>query len=268
VALNKVSIMNCEQIRPCLNRFHDAEMNASERSAVEIHLGVCPACAAELAAIAELSQCMRRLSEPEPPMTLWDRTVAGLHDGPSRGRRRLPLAAALATAAVLGLVALGLARQWIAGREVVFSKRPIAQVSASLEQLLAVSAVKPVSFKDAAKKVGFEVLSAEKLPDGYCLQGCCLCDGQCCDVVRCKYQRGPDSVFVFQCPRGQRLDCGCCPTVETSVHGKPAKIIQHGGCLAAAWQTPNSTVGVAGARDLSELVQLMAYVDDNLTRKP
>src|SRR6516165_9868034 len=72
--------MNCEQVQNLLGQFHDGELETAARLDVEIHLGNCRACAAELGAIAELAEAARTLSEPEPPANLWDRLAGRLTD--------------------------------------------------------------------------------------------------------------------------------------------------------------------------------------------
>jgi len=73
--------MNCDEVQDRLGAFHDSELLGADRLAVEVHLGSCPACAAELGAIAELASFARHLAEPEPSADLWSRLAERLHEG-------------------------------------------------------------------------------------------------------------------------------------------------------------------------------------------
>ena len=96
--------MNCEQVQSVLGRFHDGELDQAERAAVEIHLGNCPNCAGELAAIAELAEVARSVQLPEPPKDLWGEIAHRLErERHWHVRRRLPLTAALAAAVLLAI---------------------------------------------------------------------------------------------------------------------------------------------------------------------
>jgi hypothetical protein len=116
---------------------------------------------------------------------------------------------------------------------------------------------------EAARRVDFRVLSAAALPEGYCLQGCCLCRGAC-DRVECTYCRGGDRVLVILCAPGQPVEFGGRPVLRAQVNGKPAQVVQGEGRLAASWQVNGTAVSLIGPRDLAELVRLMAEVDQRL----
>jgi hypothetical protein len=261
--------MNCDQVRELLSLFHDAELDRAGRCAVEVHLGECPSCAAELGALAELSEMARNLPDLEPPAELWGRVAGQLQAeqarlcGPGIFRVRR-------VAAVAALVAAAFAAGWMAHRPTVegpstvrVEHQPVG-VDIDLDRLVAADSMREMPADEAARRVGFHVVTAQKLPDGYCLEGCCLCRDGCCDLMRCRYGRGSDKILVLQGEPDHPIDYGDGPALEARVHGKSARIVQRDGRLAASWQAKRSTVGIVGPRDLSELVRLIAYVDERL----
>jgi hypothetical protein len=102
--------MNCDKTRDLLGWFHDGELDAGQSSLVAQHIEDCPACAAELASLAQLDQASRLLTSPEPPPELWTRIAQRLATrGPGRSahpralpRRRFLWAAGVLAASVLG----------------------------------------------------------------------------------------------------------------------------------------------------------------------
>jgi hypothetical protein len=112
--------MNCEETRPLLSCFYDGELGAAERERVATHLELCPNCAGELAALAQLHRKSQLLRSPEPPADLWDRIAQRLAAGrvtvPARPgvankRRFVLIAGVLAASLVIGLLGLTVMRR-------------------------------------------------------------------------------------------------------------------------------------------------------------
>jgi hypothetical protein len=252
--------MNCEQVQALLSRFHDAELDLPRRAAVEIHLGTCPSCAADLAAVAEVGAWTRTPGEA-PPAALWQRIVPGLP------RARFPW---VGRAAVAVVVLVGLVAGWLvySGGKNSSPLPPAADAVVDLgpllDDLVAGRSGPAVSFPEATRQVDFHVLDRDQLPEGYCRQGCCLCRCGCCDLVECKYLRGSEPLLLLQGKADQSVAFGDRPMLQTRVHGKSARIVQCSGRLAASWQARGSLVYLVGPTDLSELVRLMAFVDQGL----
>jgi hypothetical protein len=266
--------MNCDQVQRLLSRFHDGELNATQRAGIELHLGNCALCLAELSAIAELAELVRTLGEPEPPAQLWEQLARRLEcKVPTRFERmwRMLYTWKYAAAAALLLLALGAA--WLVykaagGHEAVSNSGSHPEMEHSLDGLLAAHTGERVSLQEAARRVNFRVLALSDLPEGFRLGECCLCQDGCCDLVQCRLLCGTDQVILVQCRPDHPVRFGDRPVLETRVNGKAASIVQRDGCLICSWQTRDTALTLAGPRDLSQLVRLVAYVDQRLESKP
>jgi hypothetical protein len=260
--------MGCDEVRGLLGEFHDRESTPAARGAVEAHLAFCPACAAVLAAMSELGDLARALTEPEPPDNLWERIALRIEAGPNRWilrRRKIAVLAAL----VLIVLAVG----WRVSRPDRKSEPSTpAAVAVNLSPYLSRQEVaepgESMSPTEAGRLVAFRVLTAPQLPNGYCLQRCCVCRDECCPLVECAYCRDGERVLVIQCSPGQSVEFGGRPFLRTRMNGKPIQVVQGEDCLAASWQVNGTAVSVIGPRDLAELVRLMAHIDERMTCRP
>lgn len=103
----------CPDWRARLEAFVDGEVGAADAEAVRAHLRRCPACLAEMQALAELSQGLRILSAERAPPALWNCIATSLdakqdapasipvpHRAPALHSRRATLAIAASLAAV------------------------------------------------------------------------------------------------------------------------------------------------------------------------
>jgi hypothetical protein len=177
------------------------------------------------------------------------------------------------TAAVAAAVLLAIGTGWLVFRMAEQGGRPATvdvavDLAPYLNQIAGEQTGLAMSPQEAARQVDFRVMSASELPDGYCLEQCCLCKSSCCPLVACKYRRaGKDPLLLVQCSQGQPIDYGNRPLVEAQVYGKAARIVQCNGCLCACWKTRGTVVNLIGPKDLSELVSLMTFVDQRLADK-
>jgi anti-sigma factor RsiW len=108
--------MDCDDVRPLLEPFHDGELAAADRQVVEAHLAGCPACRGELRSLTETAELVRRHGRFRLPDDLADGIRAALPGGaggaPGRPLPRRWLAAGLAACA--GAAGLGL---WVGRRD-------------------------------------------------------------------------------------------------------------------------------------------------------
>jgi hypothetical protein len=175
--------------------------------------------------------------------------------------------------AAIALIGVGLG--WIAHQ--INQPHSVAKVEApgaeekeglSLDDLLAAGTREHVTLQEAARRVDFLVLGASDLPDGYRLGDCCVCQDGCCDLVQCRFLRGADQVILVQCRPDHTVQYGDRPVLDTKVNGKAARIAQCDGHLVCSWQSKGTALTLVGPGDLTQLVGLVAYVDQRLENKP
>jgi hypothetical protein len=270
--------MNCEQVLPLLDPLCDGELDSAGRAGVIEHLGKCPACAAELAAIRELGETARNYAIPQPPADLWNRIARQLPGQPLPARvGRLRFGWWAKVAAVAALLLVAIYTGWLAyvspSRPPSPGVAPVAVVDieqyldtgvpldfAGGKDLLAVAA-RP---EDAAQQVQFRVFNGTTLPDGYGAN-CCMV-GHCgaCKLVHTGYNRGKDCCVVLQYPSGVTVGVGPRPVEVVEVNGKSVQLVQGQACWAASWQAAQTGVTILGSGDRAELLRLVAYVDHQL----
>ncbi len=91
--------MTCEMTSR-LDAYHDDELSAAERAAVEAHVRVCPACAEELRQLAAVTAALKLPTADMPPQAL-TRLHRRVEQLPGAGIRRLAGALAAVAAAIL-----------------------------------------------------------------------------------------------------------------------------------------------------------------------
>ena len=102
--------MNCPAVRTALGAYVLGALEPTDRSDVDEHLPLCPACRDELAELAGLPGLLGRLTADEvlagpvrPEPALLERLLAGVARHRRRTRRRLLVAAAAAVVALLSV---------------------------------------------------------------------------------------------------------------------------------------------------------------------
>ena len=261
--------MNCLEAPELLGRFHDGELSQAETAAIEMHLRRCPDCADALGRIGELSRLTKKSPPRQVPDELWTRVAERLASSKRKAHRRRRWRAATLTAAAILVIAV----VWLAHRKTLPELETAStdagiDPSAYLDDVAALPAGILMSPQEASRHVGFRVVGDARLPDGYCLEECCLCNSGCCPLVACRYFRqGEGPLLLVQCSKGEPISYGNRPALETQVHGKTARIVQCEDCLAISWRSKGAVVNLIGPKDLSELVKLVAYVDQRLDEK-
>ncbi len=130
----------CKQSPETLSAFVDGDLPATEAQAVRAHAAACPRCTVSIAELVAMVTAARRLDRPEPPPSLWPAVEGAMarHDRPWWMSLRLFGSGALAGAAAVSVVALGLA-SWRTHRaaSVVLAPGPAVAAVTSIDPLLA-----------------------------------------------------------------------------------------------------------------------------------
>ena len=70
---------------------------------------------------------------------------------------------------------------------------------------------------------------------------------------------------VFEHDDDQPLWFGDRPTSSKVFFGKPTRLVQVDGCLAATWQQERRHITVIGAKDVEEVTRLVAHFSEHST---
>jgi hypothetical protein len=173
------------------------------------------------------------------------------------------------TAAALVLAALG--GGWLSYKVGNYQRTPATAEAVNdtdplLDDLLAIRAGQPVSMREAAQLVDFELLTSSD--QGCRFDQCSVCKSGCCDMVRCQLRCRGEQMLLVQGNPDHPVRYGKRTVLETQINGQPARVVQCEGCLACSWQKKGTALTLVGPRDLAQLVQLVAYVDQRLSDKP
>ncbi|HEX3901869.1 MAG TPA: zf-HC2 domain-containing protein [Polyangia bacterium] len=128
---------SCAHSAETLSAFVDGDLSGTEAQAVRTHAAECPRCTVSIAELSALVTAARGLERPEPPPSLWPAVEGAMarHDRPWWLSLRLFGSGALAGAAAVSVVALGLT-SWRTHRAAAVVVAPVAPVVASVDPLL------------------------------------------------------------------------------------------------------------------------------------
>jgi Putative zinc-finger len=122
----------CTQSAETLSAFVDGDLPPAEAQALRTHTAGCPRCTLSIGELRAMMTAARALERPEPPPTLWASVEGAMvrHDRPWWLSLRLFGSGALAGAAAVSVIALGLA-SWRAHRAAAVAVPPPAAVAAT-----------------------------------------------------------------------------------------------------------------------------------------
>ncbi|MCH7725730.1 MAG: anti-sigma factor [Planctomycetes bacterium] len=278
--------MDCQRIQILLSAFQDAELTGDDRRLVDKHLHDCAVCTAELAELNNLRELVRSWPEPQPPRELWDRIESAVHPSPSvrhAAPRRKVVWAQLATVAALLLIAVGtgLWARWLQEQpndqpRLADTDQP-PRLAVDLDEYLDTYQRDPqhaphlfiaryngqaVNLDETADQVNYRPIATDRLPEGFSLDRVYLLKMECCTGVQTVYRRkGSDLLAILQHTVEQPVWYGNRRVEIVQVNGKPTQIVRINGQLAATWQADGTYVSLIGARDMTELTEMIVYLD-------
>lgn len=258
--------MNCQEALVLLSTYHDGELPADQRIALEVHLESCPRCAAELGELHRLSELASTLEDPPPPRPWGDRVREQRQPrhGDARTSKRGTYAAITALSVVAATVAIviGIAAPWRHREHVEHDD--LAQYWESFQadplsvqrQFLTRHTGRVVSADEAVREVGFRPLVAAQVPDAVRVETNYLLNMPCCKCTETICRR-PDgtALAVFE---HQEEQPGWFPgrdQVNMKCDDTTCQVTELDSCLAASWAVGDRVVTVVGLRDVDELTR-------------
>ena len=269
--------MQCREVVELLSAYYDGELTPDKAAAMTDHVAVCADCAAELETLHKLSDLTMKLDQPAPPRHVWPRIAAQLNTSqspviptamPAQRASRRRLVAVVAALLLVGLSWIAFT-QWHAHehqhRLVNFSHFldtfEQAPDEAQRDLLKNYSGV-PVEIPDAIHELKYRPVVADGLPADYEPTQAYLLKMPCCRCLEACYRRKDGGMLcVFEHDDDQPVWFGDRPTSSKVCSGKPTRLVQVDGCLAATWQQERRHITVIGARDVDEVTRLVAHFE-------
>ena len=268
--------MQCHEVVELLSAYYDGELPSDKAAAVADHVAVCADCAAELETLHKLSDLTMKLDEPAPPRHVWPRIAAQLNTSqspvtpPAMPVQRASRKTLLAMAALL-LVGLSLIAytQWHAREHHhlwvnfghfldTFEQAPD---EAQRDLVKNYSGV-PVEIPDAIRELNYRPVVSDGLPADYEPVQAYLLKMPCCRCLQACYRRKNGGMLcVFEHDSDQPVWFGDRPMSSKMFSGKPTRLVQVDGCLAATWQQERRHITVIGAKDVDEVTRLVAHFE-------
>ncbi len=273
--------MNCAEAQQLLSAYFDGELARELVRDLDDHVSQCTVCAAELASFGQLSRLAGDLPSPPAPDTLWCQLEQQLNEDalPQGASRRSYLSSrsgkALALAATL-LVAVGLGWWSLGGWDPHGEHDAFAaefghyldefhRDPASAQQMLVAKyngvAIDPAG---ALHLVGYQPATSKAVHDQYRVTSTHVLTMPCCTCVQTVCQR-PDGSTVVIFEHDDENPQWFADRRETTANcsGKRCRLFDVQNSLAASWSSGGRHITVIGARDASEVGQLVSWLQDS-----
>lgn len=268
--------MQCREGVELLSAYYDGELVPDKADAVAEHVVVCEHCAAELETLHKLSDLTQQLDQPSPPRHVWPRIAAQLDATepavastslPAQRKSRKTL---LAVAALLFVALSWIGYQQWQAREHRHLAVNFGQFLDQFQQapdkaqheLVAHYSGQPVEIADAVRQLKYRPVVADGLPPDYKLSEAYLLKMPCCRCLEACYHRKDGGMLcVFEHDLDQHVWFGDRPISSKVCSGKPTRVVQVDGCLAATWQQQRRHITVIGAKDVEEVARLVAHFE-------
>lgn len=264
--------MQCHEVVELLSAYYDGELPPDKAGAVAEHVAVCADCAAELKSLHKLSGLAMKLDQPSPPRHVWPRIEAQLRTSqpPVAPSRRAYRKALLAMVALMFVALFWVTyTQWHAHNHHhlavnfghfldTFEQAP----DEAQRDLVKSYSGQPIEIPDAIRELKYRPVVADGLPDDYEPAQAYLLKMPCCRCLEACYHRKEGGMLcVFEHDIDQPVWFGDRPTSSKVCSGKPTRLVQVDGCLAATWQQDRRHITVIGAKDADEVTRLVAHFD-------
>lgn len=279
--------MKCSQVQELLSAYCDGELAEDQRSDVSDHLLGCSDCARELAGFERLSNMASTLSTPAPPKQMWSQLEHQLDQQPRTAQRTTESVHGARTWSFLALAATVLAATGIAWStyQTWFTHGEHDQFTADfghyLEEfrrdpdtaqqiLLAKYEHQLVDPNQAIARVGYRPVVADGLPPGYTLASTHVMTMPCCTCVQSTCKRSDGSTLaVFEHDDEETTEWfGDRPDITARCNDVQCNLVQLDDQIAASWRHGTRHITLIGVRDVGEVSQMVAWLDEKQPLPP
>ncbi len=278
--------MNCSDAKELLSAYYDGELAEDQRSRLSEHLNGCSACAKELAGFEKLSHMAGSLTKPLPPADIWSHLTQRLGQSSAGQNRPMPAGQrrpwSFSTPKLVALAATLLFAVWI-GRlayHSVFTHGEHDQFAAEFGHylnefqrdpptaqrfLLAKYENQLVDPDQVVQTVGYRPAVADGLPEGYTLESTHVMTMPCCTCVQSICRRSDGSTLaIFEHDDEETTEWfGDRPETMANCGGKQCCLVELDERIAASWKRGSRSITVIGVRDVGEVSDMVAWLDEN-----
>lgn len=271
--------MQCGEVMDLLSAYYDGELSTDKARSVSVHVSGCAVCAAELETLHKLSDLTTRLDQPAPPSQGWSRIAAQLDTSPLTSQPIVSSARPKSRKTLLAIALLLLAMvSWFASTQWhvhnhqhltkafgVFLDSFESTPEVAQRHLLKSFTGVPVEIPDAIRELKYRPVVAGGLPVDYEPHAAYLLNMPCCRCLEaCYHRKDGGMVCVFEHDIDQAAWFGERPVSSKVCSGKPTRLVQVDGYLAATWQHQRRHITVIGAKDVEEVARLVAHFEQHL----
>jgi hypothetical protein len=131
-------------------------------------------------------------------------------------------------------------------------------VGAAQTVLLANYGGRPTTIADATEVLKYTPVVARGVPGDFTLDAAYLLKMPCCTCMEAVYVRQDGSCLcVFEHDQEQPIWFGRRPAISVQCHGRPTRLVQVDGTLAATWPVGKRHVTIIGAVSVEEVSELV-----------
>lgn len=253
--------MQCQQACELLSAYHDGELPAEQRVALEVHLESCAGCAAELVELRRLSELTSKLDAPHHSRdAALDPSGQSREPSPTSKSRRYAAITILSAVAATALIIIVTGGETNRGHE----HEDLAQYWQSFQadplpvqkRFVARHAGRVVSADEAVREVGFRPAVATRVPELVEIETSYVLNMPCCKCIETICRRADGTTLaVFEHLEKQPGWFPGRPHVNMQCADATCQVTELGNCLAASWPIGNRVVTVVGLRGVDELTR-------------
>ena len=278
--------MNCSEVQELLSTYYDGELAADMHKRVTEHVDDCSACAQHIAGFERLSEMAAALDTPTAPEIIWSELEQQLEQRPlddqtavvPAGQTRTTTFSVQRRFALAAIVLLAVGVGWFAyqarfgheqhgpftadfGRYLQDFQRDPA---AAQQFLLTKYDGQSVDTAQAEQRLGYRPVVADGLPEGYSMESMHVMKMPCCTCVKCLCKRSDGSaIAIFEHNDDEMREWfGDRPERSATCGGKSCSLVDVDSRIAATWKRGKRHVTVIGARDVTEVDQMVAWFDE------
>ena len=117
-----------------------------------------------------------------------------------------------------------------------------------------------VERQELSKRLGYQPMIPNRLPEGYLLKAIYVFEMNCCNCAQYVCIReGDEPITFFEHGEAHAAHLAGCSTHETICHGQRCQLGEMGKQWIASWQVGPRQITVVGAHDVEEVEQLVAH---------